>query len=857
MPQHDGRTHLSTLIENLHARTGARTAGAGLGTTRIDNRAPPCDTILNSAVIRYVHVTPLPAIADLERLTYALPDELSTDVRAGMRVLVPLGPRRITALVTQMADAAPDDVTCRNVLAVLDDAPIVTEGLLHLLEWMAEYYLAGLGDTLSLAVGRTLTSTSRRVVALRNRSAAHGEAEEQLVAALEKIGKAADPTRLASMLGRRTIDRLLFSMAERGVIAIEDLLPRPKTTTRFETVVSVERMPDDAAIAALFARAPKRRAIFEHLSALPHRRATLADLTQVFPSAGDSLAALAEAGIVRLTRSERYRTPGGLTEDSPPPTLTQAQSRAVAAIECEFGGFATFLLQGVTASGKTEIYLRSIETALAAGSGALVLVPEISLTHQVVARLRGRFGDLVAVLHSDLSAGERWDEWRRLARSEARIAVGARSAVLAPVPNLGLIVVDEEHDSAYKQDDGVRYNARDVAVMRARIESCPVVLGSATPSLESWRHAREGRYRHLHMPSRVTASAPPRMEAIDLRGRDLEAGGGLSEPLIDAMRANFEARGQTLLFLNRRGYARSLQCWSCGLTLECNSCSVALTLHQNDRTLRCHHCDARRAVPARCPGCGADALFSQGLGTQRLETTVRSLLPSARVARLDRDTTEQRGLLASTLGAWRRAEIDVLIGTQMIAKGHDVPGVTLVGVVQADLALAVPDFRGAERTFQLLTQVAGRAGRGSEQGRVLVQTYQPEHPAIALAIGNDFDGFAQTELAERAELGYPPITRMGMLRLEGADRGATERVAAQAARAMAEAGASDPAFVVRGPAPAVIEKVKDRYRYHVHARAPRSTMVRHALSRARLAVSAAARSAGVRVLIDVDPVDMF
>jgi len=805
----------------------------------------------------FVHVTPLPAVAALARLTYAVPEGLSDAVRPGVRVMVPLGPRRVTALVIGTGEQAPEGVSCRSILSLLDDCPIVTEKLLQLLEWMADYYLASLGDTLSLAVGRSLTATSKKVVALRDGSAAQSDIERRVVQILERAGKPLEPAHLAHGLGRRTIDRLLATLAERGVVGIEDVLGSPRAKTRYETLVTVERMADEATEAALFTRAPKRRALFEHLLTLPHRSATVSELAELFPSAGASLPALAEAGLVRLSRSEMFRAPAAISEHYEAPELTQAQAHAVEAIEAGLGSFSTFLLQGVTASGKTEIYLRTIESVLQRGSGALVLVPEISLTHQVVARLRGRFGDLVAVLHSDLTPGERWDEWRRIARGQARIAVGARSAVLAPLPSLGVIVVDEEHDAAYKQDDGVRYHARDTAVMRARIEGCPVVLGSATPSLESWRHAREGRYRHLVLPTRVTASPPPRMEAIDLRGRDIAASGGLSEQLIEAMKANFLAKGQTLLFLNRRGYASSIQCWECGETLQCDACSVALTLHQHDRSLRCHHCDARRAIPSVCTGCGRDSLFSQGLGTQKLEAAVRSILPKARVARLDRDTTEERGLLAATLLAWKRAEVDVLIGTQMIAKGHDVPGVTLVGVVQADLSLSVPDFRGAERTFQLLAQVAGRAGRGSEQGRVLVQTYRPDQPVISLALAGDFDAFAQAELAERAELGFPPVRRMGMLRLEGPERPVVERLSEQAARAMAEAGAGDPSFVLRGPAPAVLERIKDRFRYHVHARAGRSSVVRQALARARVAVASEARVKRVRVLVDVDPVDMF
>jgi len=814
-------------------------------------------------VSAFAHVTPLPAVATLTKLTYAVPETLRGLVRVGVRVVVPLGPRRVTALVVGLADQPPDGVTCRPLISLMDDCPIVPEKLLELLEWMADYYLAPVGDALSLAVGRALTTSSQRVVVLHATETPDAsppqedDLERRIVALLTKAGKPVPLVAIAQAVGRRSIDRTLHSMVERGVVSIDDVMAAPRTKTQYETTVVVQRMPDELLESTLLARAPKRRALFDHLVRQPGRRATMSELNALFPSAAAAVESLAEAKLVRSVKSERFRTPQEYVEVHEPPKLTPEQQSVVDAVVAASGGFQTLLLQGVTAAGKTEVYLRTIEEVLSRGKGALVLVPEISLTHQVVARFRARFGDAVALLHSDLTPGERWDEWRRIARGQARIAVGARSAVLAPISNLGLIVVDEEHDGSYKQDDGVRYHARDTAVMRGRIEGCPVLLGSATPSLESWRHAVEGRYQHLRLPNRVTPCPPPRIEVIDLRGQDIDAGGGLSPALIEAIRENFAARGQTLLFLNRRGYARSLQCWGCGLTLDCSACSVALTVHQNDRSLRCHHCDARKPIPSHCPSCGKDALFSQGLGTQRLEATVRSLLPDARVARLDRDSTEQRGLLAETLTAWRRGEVDVLLGTQMIAKGHDVPGVTLVGVVQADLSLAVPDFRGAERTFQLISQVAGRAGRGTDQGRVLVQTYQGEHPAIAHAAAHDFDGFARIELAERADLAYPPLTRMGMLRVEGADRALVERLCAQAARALVEAGASDPDFAVRGPAPALIERIKDRYRFHVHVRSTRSGLVRSALAHARSAIASAARTSRIRVLVDVDPVDMF
>ena len=578
----------------------------------------------------------------------------------------------------------------------------------------------------------------------------------------------------------------------------------------------------------------------------------MADLNSQFGNAQASLDALESAGLLERERLESYRELDSGIELAQPVTLTEGQATAVKSIEASLDGFAPHLLQGITASGKTEVYLRLIRTVLDRGGSALLLVPEISLTHQVIARLRGRFADEVAVLHSELSAGERWDQWRRIVRGQARVAVGARSAVMAPLDKLSLIIVDEEHDPSYKQDDGVRYNARDVAVVRARDSNCPVILGSATPSLESWSHARNSRYSHLLLPERATTQALPRMEVVDLRGRDICATGGLSEHLAEQMRVNHQDGNQTLLFFNRRGYASSMQCYECGEIIECPNCSVGMTLHATRAQLRCHHCDMQRSKPDTCPTCNRDALVSQGLGTQRLEATVHELLPQARVARLDRDAAQRKGMTRSIIEDWQDGSIDVLIGTQMITKGHDVRGVTLVGVIQADSALSVPDFRASERTYALLTQVAGRAGRGQQRGRVIVQTYQPDNPAIAAAVRHDFEGFAGPELEARNELGYPPLQRMVLMRFEAIDRGAAENAAAAAARAV---GGLD--CRVRGPVPALVERLKSRYRFKLQLQGPNGALLRHAAVVARNAVAEQARRGRIRVLIDVDPLDVL
>jgi primosomal protein N' (replication factor Y) len=536
--------------------------------------------------------------------------------------------------------------------------------------------------------------------------------------------------------------------------------------------------------------------------------------------------------------------------------LTAAQQHAVDAIGAAHAeGFVPWLLLGVTGSGKTEVYLRAIAGLVDGRRGALVLVPEISLTHQLVERVRARFGDRIAVLHSQLGVGERWDEWRRIARGEARIVIGARSAVFAPLPELGLIIVDEEHDTAYKQGDGVHYQGRDVAVMRAKLAGCPIILGSATPSMESLYNARQGRYRLLELPQRVEARPLPPVRIVDLRAAAVPNADPLTTELAAALAANLAAGGQSLLFLNRRGFANFLQCRACGEPLMCPNCSVSLTVHRRWRALRCHYCDHTIPVPANCTGCGEPALTSWGVGTEQLEGMLRTRLPGARIARMDRDTTRRKGSQQALLRTWSGGGLDILIGTQMITKGHDVPGVTLVGVVHADAGLNFPDFRAAERTFQALTQVAGRAGRGERPGRVVVQTLQPAHYSLQAAATHDFARFADAELAGRRELGYPPFSRLILLRLEGPEATRVEQLARDAVRSLRER--ADGRFTVLGPTAAPLERLRQRYRFQLLVRGRNGSVLRRAVAAALPDLRAAARTADVRLIVDVDPYNML
>jgi primosomal protein N' (replication factor Y) len=537
--------------------------------------------------------------------------------------------------------------------------------------------------------------------------------------------------------------------------------------------------------------------------------------------------------------------------------------------------FQTFLLWGVTASGKTEVYLQLAGEVLKAGRQVLVLVPEIALADQVVREFRARFGPLVGIVHSAQNAAERWGGWMGALSGQARIMIGPRSVVFAPIHGLGLIVVDEEHDPAYKQEEGIRYNARDLAVALGQFSECPVVLGSATPSAESFTNARRGRYRQLRLSRRVNERELAQVEIIDLReyfararasnnssaeesaDDDTSAGAvPLSPPLVDALRENLVAGGQSVVFLNRRGYHNFLQCHMCGNVIVCANCSVSMTFHLRDRTLRCHYCGANSAAPEKCSECGGLGLAGQGFGTERLVHTLAELMPAARIERMDSDTSGRKGARGALVDALRRGEIDVLVGTQMVTKGFDLPGVTLVGVVLADLALNMPDFRSAERTFQLLTQVAGRAGRGERPGRVLIQTYAPHHYSIRAARDQDYARFMRRELDLRRELMYPPFARMALVRIEGQAPSSVSTLAAKVA-ALLGRFAKPEAMRVLGPAPAPIERIKNRYRWQVVVKAQVLADMRTALASMRGEIAPLAERDDVRLGIDVDPINML
>jgi primosomal protein N' (replication factor Y) len=582
---------------------------------------------------------------------------------------------------------------------------------------------------------------------------------------------------------------------------------------------------------------------------------SLSAIADEFPSPHAPLKRLAELGFVSVEERERRRDP---FLDRPPgedravvPTAEQEAAVASILASLDSDRFAPFLLHGVTGSGKTEVYLRAIAGALARGKRALVLVPEIALTPQLVGRFRARFEgeEKVAVLHSGLSDGERYDTWRSVARGEAAIVIGARSAVFAPLEEVGIIVVDEEHEGSYKQGDGFRYNARDLALMRGQMSGATVVLGSATPALTTFHRAREGQTGYLPLTIRVQNRPMPQVELVDLSAERPE--GALSAPLAAALAENLQKGEQSVLLLNRRGFAPYLLCADCGCTFRCPNCEITLTFYHGRRRLLCHYCDYAEPPPETCPGCGGGRIEPEGVGTERLEEELAALLPGARLARMDRDTTARKGAHEELVARVARGEVDILFGTQMIAKGHDFPAVTLVGVVNADHTLNFPDFRSAERTFALLAQVAGRAGRGERPGRVLVQTWSPAHYALQCVVGHDYESFYQQEIAFRRELGYPPFGHLANLVFSGLDAEKVLRAATILAAALPAAAGVE----VLGPAPCPLARLRGKSRVQLLLKGEQ----RSALHRILCRIDGLRRQlpSGVSLGLDVDPLDML
>ena len=806
--------------------------------------------------------------------TYALVSALDPAFvpQRGSRVIVPFRNEKLVGVVTEIHNRPPEDFEAKPIESVLDEDPLLSAHLIELATWMAQYYLAPLGEVLrgmlplAAEVRRTvyyrITDAGRDALAgsfdghseppgKRSRSKLSQEDQDIEHQVLHRLADG-EPVKLSSLRTATAASLpLLAAMIRKRWIARETAAAErdARRLERFAVLVPDSRLP---------ALTAKQQAILAELAACGNEM-SLSALREKGTSPS-SLQTLVRRGLVRIDERPASFSISGLAHSKPTYSLNGQQLDALAAITTA-SGFQPFLLHGVTGSGKTAVYLAAMQRALDRGQGAILLVPEIGLTPAAAAQLDATFGNRVALLHSGLTPAERSEQWHRIRQGEAPIVVGTRSAIFAPVPDLGIILVDEEHDQSYKQEETPRYNARDVAVMRGKLANAPVVLGSATPSLESWQNTEAGKYQRIVMAERVNNRPLPVVETVDMRQEFQQTGQDqlFSRLLIAETQAAIDRGEQAMILLNRRGYSFVAMCRACGEKLECINCAISLTHHKPvdspdglapaGQRLECHYCGYRRTVPKNCPKCDSEHLYYLGAGSQQGEERLQEIFPSARIGRMDRDTVRGRHDIERLLARLHSGEINLLVGTQMIAKGHDVHGVTLVGVVGCDHALSMPDFRAAERVFQLMTQVSGRAGRGALPGRVVVQTYHPDHYAILAASTHDYAGFVARELKYRRWMHYPPFGVLANMLI-------VSKRMEEAAGWSATLGkwfqkAAPEGVRILGPCTAPIARIKETYRFHMILKAAS----RKALNAALRGALAHAEEAGIprrNLIVDVD-----
>jgi len=801
---------------------------------------------------------------------YRLPPQLQEKATVGGRALVPFAGRKVEGYILGFV-AQPEVAEVKDVIRLLDEEPVVSPKLLELARWMADYYLCPFMEALRcvLPAGLRLEQnlTVRLAVSPDAAAAAAAELRDKAplqAAVLSRLQAAGELTRtaLARELGGKAVLPVLRALAAKELVITEEGWQRglqPKYMTEVVPLLGPEELRQQAA--RLQARAPKQAQVLAAAAARPDG-IRLDELRTAAQATTAVIKAVVAKGYLASRMVEVKRDP---YRDSPSAAeavviLTDEQAAAVHAINdgLAAGSPATVLLQGVTGSGKTEVYLRSIRYALDQGRQAIVLVPEIALTPQTVERFKARFGAEVAVLHSRLGKGERFDEWRKIRDGEVSVVVGARSAVFAPFANLGLIVIDEEHEASYKQTDNPKYHARDVAIERARLEGAVVVLGSATPSVTTYYRAANGEFALLPLTRRIDDRPLPPVEIIDMR-EELKAGNKspFSRRLQAGIAECLAARQQAIIFLNRRGYSTFVLCRECGWVMRCPRCEVSLTYHAASGLLQCHYCDYSRQAPATCPRCASPYIRYFGIGTEKVEAELKKLFPAARVLRMDMDTTSRKGSHAEILTAFRNHEADILIGTQMIAKGLDFPRVTLVGVITADTALHLPDFTAGERTFQLLTQVAGRAGRGEAGGQVVIQTYNPEHYSVAAARTHDYAAFYREEIANRSELSYPPFAYLASILVFSSAESKTAAAANRLGEILQEAVRTAGGEIeILGPVPALLKKLNGKYRWQIVLKAKDLAALRQVVRDGRRTADGDAQIGGVYISIDIEPVGM-
>ncbi len=816
-----------------------------------------------------------------DSLTYSQPEGIADSLPIGIRVLVPLGNRLVTGYLLGPAaqNTAGPAFQVKAIVELLDPEPVFSKELVPFFRWIADYYHYPLGEVIRTGLPAGLIVRSGREIVLTD------SGRQQLPAAVSALKKQTAwmqrlldkgrllPGTVKTIWRKPATQRLLKKWQQAGWLDIREVIVEPKVGVKTRTMVNLSSTLREQVAGYQSTKSAQLPQMVDELKKSEQKTLELffkhcdgrtvlprPELTKRYSGAGKALHGLVDLGLVTLEEQRCYRDPFGCIPPffARPENLTQEQNRVIhelcAAVDRK--EFQPCLLFGVTGCGKTEVYLRATERCLALDKTVLVLVPEIALASQVEAHFYSRFGDTLAVLHSGLTAGERFDQWQRILRKKARIVIGARSAVFAPLSELGLVIVDEEHEPAYKQDNGLPYNGRDIAVLRARFADCPVVLGSATPSVTSFHHASKGKYSLLTMRRRVHDQPMPEVEIVDLGSNKRDRPDlFFSDQLTGALHENMDKRLQSLLFVNRRGYASFMLCRDCGHVIECRHCKVSLTHHRHSNRLICHYCGYSITPNVICPSCRSNSVVGLGLGSERIEAEVRQLIPHARVARLDSDTTTDRKKYMAILQQVRNHEVDILIGTQMVAKGLHFPRMTLVGVVWADSGLGMPDYKASERTFQLLAQVTGRAGRGEHSGKVIIQTHQPAHYAIDFARRHDYEKMYEQEIKLRAALGYPPFSRLANIKFSGEN----EEKVATAAKDVASflRTAAGPAELeILGPAPAPLARIKNRYRWQLLLKS-RHFSALHGLCEQLLAKKTRLVSTGVRMSLDIDPENMM
>lgn len=786
-----------------------------------------------------------------KEFVYSVPEEFRDSIQKGMRVLVPFGPRTTTGYVLDTADSTSYPGKVKEIIKLLDSRPTFTLSLLEFIKSCSSYYHVPLGELMRKALPPSLHVQSKTTVTLTAKGRTGGDLSDPLLFALHSRSSPLDMRKALRLAPRSR----LADLESRGLISIE------KSVQEREIAPAMEQWVRLTAYDQSLLTGPRQKEVAAFLREHPH--VSMKVLRQHFKNPGRIISILAKKGIVTIEQVRTWREPIQLMSVPPPPALlTHAQEQALAEILRSIASekFHSFLLHGVTGSGKTEVYLRAVESVLQAGRTALILVPEIALTPQLMSLFSSRFPGKVAILHSALGAAQRYEQWCRIALGELPIVLGARSALFAPLENLGLVIVDEEHEPSFKQDERPFYNARDFALVRGMKSNATVILGSATPSLETFHNAQSKKLRLLRMPIRATPRPLPDVIIVDLRSTGFADSDRIfSIPLASAMAENFASGRQTILFINRRGFANFFLCQKCGHVPRCPNCAVSLTYHKGPGQLRCHYCLHAEKVPVGCPVCGGEGTLMQvGSGTERVMEALAVLFPNARAARLDSSAATGTSRITTILSKFKRGEIDVLVGTQMVAKGHDFPGVTLVGVLHADLSLSFPDFRATERTFQLLTQVAGRAGRGETPGRVFIQTYMPFHYVLAHAQRHDFLGFAKEELDQRKMRRFPPFTALALLKFSSPDLGVVQRAAAEAASVLSTAIAEQRQVEMVGPSMAPIAYLRNRYRMFILLKAPaRAVMARFLKTVFDQLCRRLGSSSSLRWDLDVDPQNLM